>query len=158
MILVTVGMQLGFDRLVKAMDDIAPSLDEPVCAQIGKGEFEPQNMDWKRNFGAAELEAHAARSRVIVAHAGVGTVLTARRVGKPIILFPRSMALREHRNDHQIATAKQLIDLPGIYVAEDQPQLSELLHRPTDELAPPDTEARPSSKLLDKIENFILAA
>lgn len=37
MILATVGMQLGFDRLIKAMDALAPGLGQPVIAQVGKG-------------------------------------------------------------------------------------------------------------------------
>ena len=44
MILVTVGMQLGFDRLVQAMDKLTPALSEPVVAQIGKSTFRPQHM------------------------------------------------------------------------------------------------------------------
>ncbi|MGO7205561.1 glucuronosyltransferase, partial [Rhizobium ruizarguesonis] len=43
MILVTVGTQLPFDRLVKAVDTFATELSKPVLAQIGRGSYTPQN-------------------------------------------------------------------------------------------------------------------
>lgn len=123
MILVTVGMQLGFDRLIKAMDAIAPDLGQPVIAQVGKGTYRPANMEARDNIGPAEFEALVEQSSLIVSHAGIGTVLTAARFGKPILLVPRRAGLGEHRNDHQLATVRQLAGRPGIVVAEDEAAL-----------------------------------
>lgn len=117
MILVTVGMQLGFDRLIAAMDQVAPELDLPVIAQTGLGNYTPRNMEARAKIPPAEFEALVQQSRLIVSHAGIGTVLTAARFGKPVILVPRRADLDEHRNDHQLATVNNLAGRPGILVA-----------------------------------------
>lgn len=123
MIIVTVGMQLGFDRLIAAMDDLAPSLGMPVIAQTGKGTYRPQHMEARVKIAPAEFEALVAKARLIVAHAGIGTVLTAARCAKPILLMPRRADLGEHRNDHQLATVGKLAGRPGILVAKDESEL-----------------------------------
>lgn len=123
MIIVTVGMQLGFDRLIAAMDDIAPTLGMPVIAQTGKGSYTPRNMEARAKIAPSEFEALVADARLIVAHAGIGTVLTAARCAKPIVLMPRRADLGEHRNDHQLATARKLAGRPGIVVANDATEL-----------------------------------
>ena len=125
MILVTVGMQLGFDRLIAAMDALAPSLGMPVIAQTGKGTFQPQHMDARAKIAPAEFEALVQQSRLIVSHAGIGTVLTAARFARPIILVPRRADRGEHRNDHQLATVANLAGRPGILVAMDETALAE---------------------------------
>lgn len=125
MILVTVGMQLGFDRLIAAMDALAPKLGMPVIAQTGKGSYVPRNMEARAKIAPAEFEALVERSRLIVSHAGIGTVLTAARCRKPVLLMPRRAALGEHRNDHQLATVAKLAGRPGILVAEDESALAD---------------------------------
>lgn len=117
MILVTVGMQLGFDRLIMAMDQLAPSLNMKIIAQTGKGTYQPQNMTAREKIGPSEFEGLVEKSRLIVSHAGIGTVLTAQRFATPIILFPRRFDQGEHRNDHQVATANNLNGRSGVLVA-----------------------------------------
>ncbi|MFU7527437.1 glycosyltransferase [Qipengyuania sp. ASV99] len=128
MILVTVGMQLGFDRLIRAMDAIAPTLGMEVIAQTGKGSFTPQNMTARERIGAEEFDRLAEQAQLIVSHAGIGTVLTAQRLSTPIVLLPRRFEYREHRNDHQVATVTNLEGRAGILVAlrdEDLPHAIE---------------------------------
>lgn len=123
MILVTVGMQLGFDRLIAAMDALAPELEGPVIAQTGKGTYRPRHMEAREKLAPAEFETLVERASLIVAHAGIGTVVTAARHAKPIVLMPRRASLGEHRNDHQLATVRKLAGRPGILVAEDESEL-----------------------------------
>ena len=124
MILVTVGMQLGFDRLIRAMDALAPELGQPVIAQTGRGTYTPQHMDARAKIAPAEFEALMRDAQLIVSHAGIGTVLTAARVGKPVLLMPRRADLGEHRNDHQLATARSLQGRAGILIAMDEGELA----------------------------------
>ncbi len=123
MIIVTVGMQLGFDRLIAAMDALAPTLGMKVIAQTGKGSYQPHNMEARVKIAPAEFEALLGEARLIVAHAGIGTVLTAARCAKPIVLMPRRADLGEHRNDHQLATVAKLAGRPGILVAANESEL-----------------------------------
>lgn len=124
MILVAVGMQLGFDRLIAAMDRLAPALGMPVIAQTGKGTLVPQHMETRPTLSATEFEALVKQARVVVGHAGIGTILTASRQNKPIVIMPRQAALREHRNDHQLATIRGLAGRPGILIAQDETELA----------------------------------
>jgi UDP-N-acetylglucosamine transferase subunit ALG13 len=124
-IIVTVGMQLGFDRLIAAMDALAPTLGMPVIAQTGKGTYHPQHMEARARIAPAEFEMLVGEAQLIVSHAGIGTVLTAARCRKPIVLLPRRADLQEHRNDHQLATVRKLDGRPGILVAMDETALSE---------------------------------
>lgn len=129
MILVTVGMQLGFDRLIRTMDIVQTGIGIRFVAQTGKGTYQPENMEARRQLSPAEFAELAEQAALIVSHAGIGTVLTARRLGKPIVLLPRRASLGEHRNDHQIATAKALAGRPGILVAMDETELPGLIVR-----------------------------
>jgi len=156
MILVTVGMQLGFDRLIEALDELAPTLEVPVFAQIGKGTYKARNMETATSISPVEFDKLLERTTLIVAHAGIGTVLTAQRHRKPILLFPRRAALGEHRNDHQLATVKELQGRSGIIVAMDVPDLPEAIGKglAMDMSELPVYPQR--DKLRSAIENFIL--
>jgi UDP-N-acetylglucosamine transferase subunit ALG13 len=123
-IVVTVGTQLPFDRLIKMVDDIAPSLEQEIFAQTGLSRFRPTNYQWQSSVEASEFDKKLAASSVIISHAGIGTVLKAYKYTKPIILVPRKSSLGEHRNDHQTATASKLAGRTGIYIAETTAELS----------------------------------
>lgn len=129
MILVTTGTQLPFDRLIMAIDELAPSLNEPVFAQIGVSGYRPRNIEWTAKLHPAQFDERVRSASLVVSHAGIGTILRAKRYGKPIILFPRQVIHGEQRNDHQLATCAQLAGEPGIYIARDRLDLCDLLLR-----------------------------
>lgn len=129
MILVTVGTQLPFDRLIQAMDMMAPALPHPVFAQTGKGRYVPLNMEWAASVNASAFDAMAANAAVIVSHAGTGTILLAQKLHKPVVVLARRAVLGEHRNDHQVATAEQMTGRPGVYVAREESELGLVIER-----------------------------
>lgn len=108
-----------FDRLVRRMDEWTASAGEgDVLAQIGTGTFVPVHMRHVRALSQAEFSAIVAGAEVIVAHAGMGTVITAGRFGRPLVLLPRRKEWGEHTTDHQIATANWLRGKPGVFIAD----------------------------------------
>jgi UDP-N-acetylglucosamine transferase subunit ALG13 len=118
-IFVTIGSMFPFDRLIRVMDAWAlanPAQD--VLAQIGDGSFEPQHMKFVRRLSQTDFGETVARAALIVSHAGMGTVITAGREGRPMVLLPRLQEWGEHTTDHQIATANWLGGKPGIHVAQ----------------------------------------
>ena len=128
MIFVTVGTQLPFDRLVRAVDDWARSRERSdVFAQIGPGEYVPASFRSKPFLSPDEFAQCCAESSAIVAHAGMGSLLTALELRKPIIVMPRRAALHEHRNDHQLATAERFRSTGGVTVADDEAELGQRL-------------------------------
>jgi UDP-N-acetylglucosamine transferase subunit ALG13 len=117
-------MQLGFDRLIEAMDTLAPELGQPMIAQIGKGSFVPRHMEARVQIAPDEFERLVEQAQLIVSHAGIGTVLTAARFSKPVVLLARRAHLYEHRNDHQQATVDGLRGRPGILIADSEANLT----------------------------------
>ena len=114
-----------FDRLIRAMDAwAAANPGREMLAQIGDGSFEPAHMPWVRRLERPDYLAAVARSALVVAHVGMGTVITAAEYGKPVVLLPRRGPLGEHNNDHQADTAVWLRTRPGIRVAEGEADLA----------------------------------
>ena len=113
MIFVTVGTQLPFPRLMQEMDRIAGRICEPVIAQTCDT-TRYMNMIVEPYMSSTRYNEVIERARLVVAHAGIGTVMAARQFGVPAILVPRRADLGEHRNDHQIGTIRQLIGREGI--------------------------------------------
>ncbi len=134
MIFCTTGTQVAFDRLIKIVDEIAADLDEEVVAQANRGKYVPKNIRYVRFLPPKEFNELFSKARLIIAHAGMGTILSAMLQDKPIIIFPRLAALKEHRNDHQLATAMKMKELKYVYVANNEAELRELLM--SDELKP----------------------
>lgn len=129
MILVTVGTQVPFERLLQYIDSWLANKDEKVevIAQIGNSSFKSTNFETFQSLQPAEFELLVDQCDLIVSHAGMGSILTALRVKKPIIIFPRKADLGEHRNDHQLATCRSFEETYGVYVARTEDELISLL-------------------------------
>lgn len=128
MIFVTVGTQLPFDRLISAIDAWAGAdKDREVFAQIGPSRLRPRNIQSAEFVSPHECTARMLAASVVVAHAGMGTILTALEMGKPLLVMPRRAALGEHRNDHQLATARRFADGRSVAMALDESDLTERL-------------------------------
>lgn len=156
MIFVTTGTQLPFARLIDAMAEIAPHLDERIVAQVGPDTAPRAGLDLHETLTPEAFAQHFQEARVVVAHAGIGSILSAQRYGRPLILMPRRHDLGEHRNDHQMATAREVEGRTGLYIAYDTPGLHSLLRR--DDLCP----ARPGQgqaydSLIARLHDFITA-
>lgn len=130
MILLSVGTQLPFDRLVIALDHWAErSGRTDIVAQIGPAGYQPRHL---RSFDFLEQDAFKtlqSQARLMVSHAGMGSIITALELGTPIIILPREHRLGEHRNGHQMATLEQFRNYPGIYAARNEEELVALLDR-----------------------------
>ena len=126
-IFVTVGTQLPFDRLVGAVDAWAAHRREAdVFAQIGDGAV-PCHVRHATNVGPQTFARCVEGADVVVAHAGMGTILTALDLGKPVVVMPRRAAFGEHRNEHQLATVARLAHLDALHVVEDEHALARTL-------------------------------
>ena len=86
MILVTVGTQLAFDRLIKAVDAwVGNHPGERAFAQIGPANFQPCHMESNDFVPPDQADALFRDAELIVSHAGMGSILTALKYRKPII-------------------------------------------------------------------------
>ena len=118
MIFVTIGGFRAFDRLVCQMDRIAGEVEDRVIMQIGSTEYQPANCEWKVFMSRTEMEEACADARLIVAHAGAGSIMMALEHNKPLVLVPRLKAFGEHIDDHQLEIAREM-ERRGVTVVYD---------------------------------------
>ena len=110
MIFVTIGTLLPFDRLIRLVDGLAPSLPErPFFAQIGKGAYEPRNMDYARHLAPSAFGDKVRQASLIVAHAGMGSVITGTHA---LLDYTILMEWRGTGMGSVITGARALLDYP----------------------------------------------
>ena len=159
MIFVTVGSMFPFDRLIRLIDSwsqVHPEAD--VFAQIGAGAYEPVNMKWTRTLSQVGFAETLRHSSLVIAHAGMGTVIAAGELGKAVVVLPRLKALGEHTTDHQLHTARWLADRPGVFVAMSEDDLNAKIEEAlgsTDEYGSIPTTAPPD--FIRRIRDFLVS-
>lgn len=133
MIFLTIGTQEPFDRLVRAVDAWAAAHPEtPIFGQLGAlaaGSHRPAHFEWAEFIDATRYQQHVESCTAIVAHAGMGSIISALTFGKPLLIMPRRAALGEHRNEHQWATAEKFAPRAGVHVAWEEAEVAPLLDR-----------------------------
>jgi len=124
MIFVTVGTQLPFDRLVRSVDEWAAEAGETnVFAQTGASHYTPSHISSMKFLGVKEFDRKVSQADLLVSHAGMGSIITAMEMSKPIVVMPRLARFDEHRNDHQLATVNRFKKLSNVFVAESEEEL-----------------------------------
>lgn len=156
MIFVTVGAQMSFDRMVRAVDSWAGRRGRrDVFAQIGPTSWRPEHVDWTMFLEPPDFIRKAAEAEIIIAHAGMGSIITALTTGTPILVMPRRGDFRETRNDHQLATARRFREMGRVAVAEDEQEMAERLDHLDEIKAFAKVGPWASPGLLEKIRSFI---
>ena len=155
MIFLSVGTQLAFDRLIQTVDDWSSTQAHDVFAQVGPSTLVPRNMEYKDFIAPSEVAELCKKADLLVAHAGMGSILTALKYQTPIIVLPRKASLGEHRNEHQLATARWVEKLPGVFVAWDEAELVALLDRSSELTSGHVIEPDAEDRLIQYIKGFI---
>jgi UDP-N-acetylglucosamine transferase subunit ALG13 len=107
MILFTIGTnEQPFDRLIRAAAALAG--DERLLVQHGSSRVAHGRGEWVDFIPFEELSAHMREARVVICHAGVGSIMLARRCGRRPIVVPRRLHLGEAVDDHQLPIARRL--------------------------------------------------
>ena len=117
----------GFPRLVRAMDRISGLIDEQVVMQIGCTAYKPQAAHWFTFTSQDEMESLCERARIIVSHGGAGSILTALRHRRPLVVVPRRRKYGEAIDDHQLELADALSDAGVLLFVNDMSELREKL-------------------------------
>lgn len=156
MIFVTVGSQEPFDRLVRAVDEWAAQRGRrDVFAQIAAGQYCPSHVEFTDFMPPADFKRRVAEADVIVAHAGMGSILTALELGKPIVVMPRREHLHETRSDHQFATSQRFGAQGRVIVALNEGDLCARLDEADKLAASERISAQASPQLMATIQAFL---
>ena len=128
LIFVTVGSHYqGFDRLIQKMDEIAGKIDEKVIMQIGNTKYKPVNVEYFEFAEYSKIQKLNSDARIVVSHAGVGSILTALEQKTHLLIVPRLKKYDEVVDDHQLQIAKELSENPNVTVVNDVEDLEESL-------------------------------
>ena len=108
-------------------------------------------MRWERVIPVNTFRAFLRKCNTVVAHAGMGTIISATEIGKQVVVMPRRADLNEHRNDHQLATAERLKHISGLEVAHDCQALTQYLDQSLDLATLSKSEVSPDLVVSDQL-------
>lgn len=155
LIFLTVGTQLPFDRLVAEVDEWAGDNSQAqIFGQIGQALYKPNHFEHVDFLSPRKTDEYVQKADLIISHAGMGTVLSALKYQKALLIMPRRADLGEHRNNHQLATANWLNQKLGIDVAYEVDAIRGLLgasREPISDLIGDDAQP----ELIDHLKRFI---
>jgi UDP-N-acetylglucosamine transferase subunit ALG13 len=153
MIFVTVGTSEPFDRLLRALDGLGAS--EQLVVQYGESTVRPEGATCIRYLPYEELVAHVRAARLVVTHAGVGTIMATLANGKRPVVVPRLRAYGEAVDDHQLALARRLAQEGLVRLVEDPRLLADAIR---DERASPGAHATFGGRLAAELREELAHA
>lgn len=130
MIFVILGtQQIPFPRLLKEIDKLIEGgvIREKVFAQIGYTEYEPKHFDCVDFLPAKDFEKCIEEARIVITHAGSGSLFHIIKSGKKGIAVPRLHRYGEMMDDHQLELAKKLSE--NGYILDGGQSLSDALKK-----------------------------
>jgi UDP-N-acetylglucosamine transferase subunit ALG13 len=155
-VFLTVGSMLPFDRLVRAMDVWAKDhADSEIFAQVGETNLRPANIEYRTMLSPTEYRNHFSDCDLVVSHVGMGTVITAIELCKPLLMLPRRADFQEVTSNHQIATAKWLDGRPGVFLIYSEDDLGSAICKSLYSPQSLKIETGTRGKLIDKLCQFI---
>lgn len=123
MILVSVGSStFPFDRLLRAVDALAH--EEELVVQHGASTVRPAAARCLEFVPFDELAELVREARLVVTHAGVGSILLALSNGKKPVVVPRLKSFGETVDDHQLECARRFGRDGLVTVVEDPARLA----------------------------------
>lgn len=153
MIFITVGSseEYKFPRLLQIVDELCDEgvIDgKEVIAQIGYTDYQPRNYKVFDMTSDEKFKELVAKADIIITHAGTGSVTSALRAHRKVIIFPRQYKFKEHLDDHQLELAALFTDKGYTLSAMDKEELRDrIIH--IDEFQP--VEFVSSNKKINKI-------
>lgn len=125
MIFVTVGTnEARFDRLLRAVARLRTE-DELVIQHGHSSAIGPPGATFVAFLPFDELVETTRRARVIVTHAGVGSIMVALANAKRPIVVPRRRSHGEAVDDHQLQLARRFAEAGLVALVETQAELEE---------------------------------
>jgi beta-1,4-N-acetylglucosaminyltransferase len=154
MILVTVGVSnLPFDRLLTAVDGLTKDT-EKVIVQCGAARIRPQRATCFDYLPFAKFEEFISEARVVVCHAGIGSVGLCLSAGVHPLVVPRLKRLGESVDDHQLLFARRLDELGLATAIDDVAELGSAVRTAPGRQAPTGLSAQLAEELIAYISRY----
>jgi UDP-N-acetylglucosamine transferase subunit ALG13 len=109
------------------MDEIALRIPSDMAIQRGYSKYFPRNV---KHFDFVPLDTaveYIRKARLVVSHAGIGTIMLCKEYGIPLLILPRRKKYGEVMNDHQLEIVKVLEEKgdENVHVIYEEDQLEE---------------------------------
>lgn len=156
MILVTLGTQdKSFKRLLDAVQKCIDSkvITEEVVVQTGFTKYNSKDMKMFDLMSQEQLDKYRKQARIIITHAGVGSILDSLKLDKKIIAAARLKKYHEHTNDHQLQILNNFANDGYIIKLENFDDLNDILNN-IDSFNPKKYDGN-NEKIKNIIVNFI---
>ena len=128
MILVTLGTQdKKFKRLLDAVEKL--DIDEKIVAQIGSTDFKSEKMELHKFMSKDEFDNYMKEARIIITHAGVGTIIEGLKLHKKMIVSARKKEYKEHVSNHQEQILKLFSEDGYILALDNFDDLEKLINK-----------------------------
>jgi UDP-N-acetylglucosamine transferase subunit ALG13 len=108
-----------FGRLLDAVTAHAQGWPQPVIVQHGNTPFDSAHCVSRAFLEMLEFSGLVEQTRLLIMHAGAGSILHAIRMGKVPVVMPRRAMYGEIVDDHQLEFAKALADMGMLILAEE---------------------------------------
>jgi UDP-N-acetylglucosamine transferase subunit ALG13 len=140
--------------LLQKIDELVKKgrIKEKIIAQIGYSTYKPKNYKYFTFTSEEKILKLNKKARLIIAHAGAGSLITALQFRKPIIVVPRLKKFNEHVNDHQVQIAKAFEKEKKVLACYDIKDLEKLIIK-TKKFRPKIKRGKP--RILKIIKNFL---
>lgn len=120
-----------FYRLVKEIEGLIKEkkIKEKVIIQLGFTDYKVKGAKCYKYLEMKKYEKTLKNTSLIITHSGSGSILTALKLGKPVIAVPRRKAFGEHVNDHQLQIAEEMSKQKGVIAVLDIKNLEDAIKR-----------------------------
>lgn len=130
-IFVTLGTQkFQFDRLLKKLDELVKQgkiKKEDLIVQCVYNEYQPKNFEMFAMKPQNEIEEIMNSVDLVITHSGTGSIITALKLEKKIIIAPRLKKYGEHVDDHQEELADVFKEKVNAIVVDDMDKLEDAI-------------------------------
>ena len=98
--------------------------------QVGSTTFEnnKKNIEVYDFISLEKFNEYMKEARIVITHAGVGTIITGLKLNKKMIVAPRLCKYDEHVNDHQLQILETFAKGKYIIPLEDFTKLEEMIN------------------------------
>lgn len=132
MIFVILGgvVEFDFSRILEIIDQLVEEqiIDgKDLIAQRGYSKYIPQNYDSFDFVDGETFDEYIKNADLIITHGGVASLISAMKMGKKVIAFPRLQKYNEHLDNHQTEITSVLSKEGYILYAIDKDQLKKCI-------------------------------
>jgi len=144
----------GFNRLVKAVDDLTgQQLIKNAFIQTGFSTYQPKHCQWTKAMDFQQFEQRMDQADIIITHGGAGCIAGTLERNKPAIVVPRLKKYNEHNNDHQLELTSVLEKSGRVLAVYDIKNLFTTIEKASKFKPSP---AVGNSKIVEIVRNFLV--